>query len=110
MSDQWKRLQDATTSMDVSQITWIMSREPVKEAYSNMMQTFSTYLFERFKDDFAGCPAFEGVINTYISSVIKAAEEFAKHTENLEKENEELRRQLQEYQKNDERSETRRTE
>lgn len=94
--DHWKRLQDATSSIDMSQSNWIMSQDNVKSAYGDLMQAFQHYLFERFKDDFAGLPLYQDIISKYVDSVLAAAQGFAKRTAQLEKENEELKQKLQE--------------
>ena len=96
VAEQWKRLQDATTSIDMSQSNWIMSQETVKSAYGDLMQAFQHYLFERFKDDFASLPLYQDIISKYVDSVLAAAQGFAKRTEQLERENEELKRKLEE--------------
>lgn len=96
MVDHWKRLQDATNSIDMSQSNWIMSQESVKSAYGDLMQAFQHYLFERFKDDFAGLPLYQDIISKYVDSVLSAAQGFAKRTEQLERENAELKKKLEE--------------
>lgn len=94
--DQWKRLQDATVSIDMSQSNWIMSQESVKAAHGDLMQAFQHYLFERFKDEFASLPLYQDIVSKYVDSVLTAAQGFAKRTEQLERENEELKRKLEE--------------
>lgn len=96
VTDQWKRLQDATVSIDMAQATWIMSQEPVKSSYENMMTAFNHYLFEKFKDDFASLSPYHDIVNTYVESILTTAQKYAKHTEQLAKENEELKQRLKE--------------
>lgn len=96
MTDHWKRLQDATSSIDMAQANWIMSQENVKTAYDNMITAFNHYLFEKFKSEFAGLSPYQDIAGTYVDSILTTAQKYAKHTEQLAKENEELKQRLKE--------------
>lgn len=94
-SSCWSRLKDAAGSMDTSQTTFVMSQESVKESYEEMMKSFTSFLFEKYKEDFATVPAFQPIIDKYINSVIDAAQKYGQHTADLEEENAKLRKELE---------------
>lgn len=96
VTDQWKRLQDATANIDIAQAKWVMDQEVVRSSYESMMTAFNHYLFEKFKDEFAGLSLYQDIVNKYVDSILTTAANYAKHTANLEKENEELKQKLQE--------------
>lgn len=95
-NDCWDRLKDATNAMDVAQIAWVMNREDVKKAYAKMQEAFSSFLFETFKDKFASIQAYQPLIDSYISSIINAAQGYGQHTLDLEAENTRLKKELEE--------------
>lgn len=95
----WDRLKDATGAMDVAQVTWVMSQKEVKEAYDKLMAAFNSYIFERYKEDFAAIKAYQPLVDNYINTIIKSAENFGQHTKDLEAENEKLRQQIAELMK-----------
>lgn len=92
----WNRLKDSTGSMDASQIQYVMSQEPVKKVYRDMMESFKSFLFEKFKEDFSAVPAFQPTIEKYVSTVIESAQSYGKHAADLEEENKRLKEQLEE--------------
>ena len=91
----WSRLKDSTDSMDIAQVTYVMSQEPVKEVYSDMMQSFTSYLFEKYKDDFATVPTFQPVVERYIETVLKTAQSYGKYAQSLEEEHLKLKQELE---------------
>lgn len=91
----WNRLQDAAGSMDASQTSFVMSQETVKNAYKEMMDSFNSFLFERFKEEFAAVPTFQPIVNKYIDSIIQSAQDYGKHTADIEEENRRLRKELE---------------
>jgi histone H3/H4 len=101
----WSILQDSANKMDVSQITYVMAQEPVKESYESMMKAFNSYIFEKFKEDFSAVPAYQPTINNYVSSVIEASKNYAEHATHLEEENNKLKKELEEL-RNASRSQT----
>lgn len=92
----WSLLKDTAGSMDIAQVTYVMSQEPVKESYKELMESFNNYLFERFKEDFASVPAFQPTIEKYIDTITKTAQSYGKHAMDLEEENKKLKQELEE--------------
>lgn len=91
----WSRLQDAAGSMDASQTSFVMSQDSVKLSYKELMDSFNSFLFERFKEEFASVPTFQPIINKYIDSVIQSAQDYGKHTVEIEEENRRLKKELE---------------
>lgn len=92
----WDRLKDSAGSMDVAQVTFVMSQDAVKEAYSGMMEAFNSFLFEKFKEDFSTVQTFQPAIERYVDAVLKTAQDYGKHAAALEEENSKLKQQIEE--------------
>lgn len=95
-SSYWSLLKDTVGGMDVAQITYVMSQESVKESYKEMMKSFTSYLFERYKEDFAAVPTFQPTIEKYVNTVIESAQGYGKYAQKLEEENKQLKKKLEE--------------
>lgn len=91
----WNLLKDTAGEMDIAQITFVMSQEPVKAAYKDMMKSFTSYLFERYKEDFATVQAYQPTIEKYVNAVIASAKNYGEHAQHLEEENMKLRKELE---------------
>lgn len=92
----WGRLKDAASSMDVAQTTFVMSQESVKESYKEMMKAFTSFLFEKYKEDFAAVPSFQPIVDKYINAVTTAAQNYGQHAVEIEEENKRLKKELEE--------------
>lgn len=93
----WSKLKDSTDSMSDAQKGYVMNSEEVKKKYKDMMKSFSSFLFEKYKEDFAAVPAFQPVIDEYIATVLNTAQDYGKHTADLEEENRKLKEMLDAY-------------
>lgn len=93
--DYWSRLKDSADTMNDAQRQYVLSQESVRRVYEEMMGSFNSYLFEKFKDDFATVPAFQPTIERYVDAVLMSAQDYGKHLANLEEENIRLKQQLE---------------
>lgn len=93
--EYWSRLKDSADTMNDAQRQYVLSQESVRRVYEEMMGSFNSYLFEKFKDDFATVPAFQPAIERYVDAVLMSAQDYGKHLANLEEENNKLRQQLE---------------
>lgn len=93
--DYWSRLKDSADSMNDTQRQYVLSQESVRRVYEEMMGSFNSYLFEKFKEDFATVPAFQPTIERYVDTVIASAQDYGKHLQSLEEENIRLKQQLE---------------
>lgn len=92
----WNRLKDSTDKMDTAQVSWVMSQDSVKKVYEDMMESFNSFLFEKFKEDFSAVPAFQPTIERYVNTILESSQEYGKRTKELEEENKRLKQQLEE--------------
>ena len=93
--DYWGRLKDSAGGMDVAQVTYVMSNESVKEVYREMMKSFTSFLFEKYKEDFSTVPAYQPVIEKYVDTVLATAQSYGQHAQHLEEENKKLKQELE---------------
>lgn len=93
--EYWSRLKDSADTMNDAQKQYVLSQESVRRVYEEMMGSFNSYLFEKFKDDFAAVPTFQPTIERYVNAVLTSAQEYGKHITNLEEENRRLKQQLE---------------
>jgi hypothetical protein len=93
--EYWSRLKDSADTMNEAQKQYVMSQESVRRVYEEMMGSFNSYLFEKFKDDFAAVPTFQPIIERYVDAVLLSAQDYGRHITNLEEENKRLRQQLE---------------
>lgn len=94
-TDYWSRLRDSAGSMDIAQVTYVMSQEPVKEVYREMMKSFTSFLFEKYKEDFSTVPAYQPIVEKYVDTVIATAQNYGQHAKYLEEENKKLKQELE---------------
>ena len=92
----WQRFDDLVNKMSNDQQAFVNSSEKALAKRQELMQTFNDWMFERFKDEFVQIPMFAGLAEEYVNVVAETAQEFGQHAAGLEKENEELRWQLDE--------------
>ena len=93
--EYWSRLKDSADAMNEAQKQFVLSQESVRRMYEEMMGSFNSFLFEKFKDDFAAVPAFQPTIERYVDAVLMSAQDYGKHVANLEEENKRLKQQLE---------------
>ena len=92
----WQRFDELVNRMSNDQQAFVNGDEKALAKRPQLMTTFNDWLFERFKDEFVQIPAFAALAGEYVDVVAETAQEFGRHAAGLEKENEELRRQLAE--------------
>ena len=95
-SAYWKRYDDTVASMSAEQRSWVSKQKDVIDAKNAMFGVFFDYLFETHKEAFVsvGDGQYRNVVDTYINTIQKSADSYVSRAETLEKENEELRKQL----------------
>jgi hypothetical protein len=95
----WQRLTAHCEKMSADQLKFIDTNKKVIEAKAVMMNAFNLYLFERFKEDFAGVEKLQPICNEYINSILQASDSYADVLANTLKENEELKKRLEELER-----------
>ena len=94
-SNYWSRLKDSAAAMNDMQIQYVLSQESVRRVYEEMMGSFNSFLFEKFKNDFAAIPAFQPVVDRYITTVLQTAQDYGQRVTSLEEENAMLKQQVE---------------
>ena len=92
----WQKYNDLLKNMSGEQRIFVSKQESVLAAKQNLMSTFIDYLFEREKNSFINSgDTAKNIADSYIESVKDAADRYVTRNEQLEKENAELKKQLQ---------------
>lgn len=84
--------------MSSEQKSFVSKNEKVLEKKSVMMNAFLDYLFEQHKDSFVSVQggAYKKIADQYIESVQAARDMYVTRSEQLETENAELKKQIEE--------------
>lgn len=92
----WNRYDQLLNGMSLEQKTFVSKNEKVLQKKSEMMNAFLDYLFEQYKDSFVSVQGgiYQKIADEYIETVRAAGDNFVTRAEELEKENEDLKRQI----------------
>lgn len=92
----WQKYDDAIKNMSSEQKIFVSKQENVLQAKQNLMSAFIDYLFEQHKNTFviANNSAKE-LADKYIDAIKVAADSYVSRSEQLENENNELKKQIQ---------------
>lgn len=95
-TDFWKKYDDVINCLSSEQRDFVSRQKNVIQAKNLMYQEFIDYLFDVNKDAFVSVSdgVHKPVVNRYIDEIRKAADSYVSKTEQLEKENEELKAQI----------------
>ena len=95
-TDFWKRYDDVINCLSSEQRDFVSRQKNVIQAKNLMYQEFIDYLFEINKDAFVSVSdgVHKNIVNKYINEIKNAADSYVSRTEQLEKENEELKAQI----------------
>lgn len=95
-TDFWKRYDDVINCLSSEQRDFVSKQKNVIQAKNLMYQEFIDYLFEINKDAFVSVSdgVHKNIVNKYINEIKNAADSYVSRTEQLEKENEELKAQI----------------
>lgn len=97
-STYWVKYDNILNGMSNEQKQFVAKNEEVKKKKGVMINAFIDYLFEQYKDSFVSVQdgAYKPIADDYIESVKKAGDSYVSRAEQLENENEQLKRQLKE--------------
>ncbi len=90
----WQRLVDYSNKMTPDQQVFVNCNAEVVEQKTKLMEAFSLYLFERFKEEFSRVPEFQQLCNSYIDTVLKVSQDYSKEVINIMDENKALKAQI----------------
>lgn len=95
-STYWNKYDSLLNGMSAEQKQFVAKNENVMKKKTVMLNAFLDYLFEQYKDSFVSVQngIYKPIAEEYIESVKAAGDSYITRSEQLETENEELRKQL----------------
>lgn len=90
----WSRLSDNCNKMSADQLNYVNKNKEVNEAKAEMMEAFSLFLFEKYKEDFAQIETMKPLCDGYIEAIFKACNEYGDVLSRTLEECEELKKKL----------------
>lgn len=94
----WNKYDAVIKELSNEQKIFVGKQKSVITAKQNLMTAFIDYLFEVNKNNFVmASPVAKDLADEYINAISKAAGSYVSHNEELEKENAELKKQLQQF-------------
>lgn len=111
-SDYWQKLSDICSKLSADQLNYVTNNQNVTNAKNKMMEAFSLYLFEKYKDDFAEIQTFQTVCDDYVDTIEDTIKEYSNKVTSTFEENKILKNKISELERklnNNEKSNTKRT-
>ena len=92
----WNKYNNLINQMSSEQKNYVGKQKNVLSAKQNLLSEFIDYLFEQHKNNFVlASEHAKKLADEYITSIQKAADSYVTHSEELEKENADLKKQIQ---------------
>lgn len=110
-SDYWQKLSDICSKLSADQLNYVTNNQNVTNAKNKMMEAFSLYLFEKYKDDFAEIQTFQTVCDDYVDTIEDTIKEYSNKVTSTFEENKILKNKISELERklnNNEKSNTKR--
>lgn len=98
----WYKYDNVINQMSTEQKIFVSKQKEVIESKQNLMSAFMDFLFEQHKNSFVSSDIAKDLISEYLTTVQDAANKYVSRSDLLEKENEELKKQIQLLLKNNE--------
>lgn len=95
----WQKLSKMCENLNSDQQEYINTSDEVKKAKSQMMEAFNLFLFESFKEQFAGNDYFLKYCNEYIYKVQDALNDYKSNMSRVIEENKKLKEELEQVKK-----------
>lgn len=95
----WQKLSIYCKNLSADQLNFINNNDKVIETKKVMMEAFNLFLFEKFKDEFILSNVTKPLCDTYINSILEAQEEYSNILASAVRENETLRKKIQELER-----------
>ena len=111
-SGYWQKLSDICSKLSADQLNYVTNNQNVIMTKNKMMEAFSLYLFEKYKDDFAEIQTFQTVCDDYIDTIEDTIKEYSNKVTSTFEENKILKNKISELERklnNNEKSNTKRT-
>ena len=98
-SEVWIKLNDIVTHLSPEQIAYINSNKELINKKAELNAVFNEWLFEKYKNEFTKIPQFEAIARDYVNCVEQTSRACIQSAQNIMKENEQLRSELEELKK-----------
>lgn len=111
-SGYWQKLSDICSKLSADQLNYVTNNQNVIMTKNKMMEAFSLYLFEKYKDDFAEIQTFQTICDDYIDTIEDTIKEYSNKVTSTFEENKILKNKISELERklnNNEKSNTKRT-
>ena len=111
-SGYWQKLSDMCSKLSADQLNYVTNNQNVIKTKNKMMEAFSLYLFEKYKDNFAEIQTFQNVCDDYIDTIEDTIKEYSNKVTSTFEENKVLKNKINELERklnNNEKSNTKRT-
>lgn len=95
----WQKLSDMCAKMSADQLNYVQNSEEVIGAKTRMMEAFSLYLFEKFKDDFVEVEMFTKLCDEYVDTITDIAQRYSDGVIKTLDENKELKARIKELER-----------
>lgn len=95
----WQKLTDYCSKMSADQQSFVNNSKEVRDSRAKMMEAFSLYLFERYKDEFIQLDNFRGLCDDYVNSVIDTSKEYSVQVARTADENKSLKARIAELER-----------
>lgn len=95
----WSILSGKCEKMSADQLNFINSNTKVIECKAKMMEAFSLFLFEKYKEDFVLIEAFKPICDEYVNTILDVSEEYGDVMKRTLQENEQLKAKILELER-----------
>lgn len=104
----WQKLSDYYSKMSADQQNFVNSNKKVLKYKAKMMEAFSLFIFERYKDDFVQLNCFRKLCDDYVDAVIASGQEYSEQIAKIVDENQALKAKVAELERkqNEQKSDT----
>lgn len=98
-SGYWQKLSEICSKLSADQLNFITNNQNVITAKTKMMNAFSLYLFEKYKDDFAEIQDFQTLCDDYIDTIEDTLKEYSDKVTSTFEENKALKDKINELER-----------
>lgn len=95
-ADVWNRFDTVISKFSQEQMAYVNNSQKAIKKWKDLKEIFSDWLFAKYKNEFVSIPEFEKLAQEYVDTVVSTSQEYIENTKNLQKENEQLKKELEE--------------
>lgn len=95
-ADVWNRFDTVISKFSQEQMAYVNNSQKAIKKWKDLKEIFSDWLFAKYKNEFVSIPEFEKLAQEYVDTVVSTSQEYIENTKNLRKENEQLKKELEE--------------